>query len=51
MGGAGRAKFEREYTVHQHIRRMRNMFLETAGLPLADEPECWSQTAAITTAI
>ena len=43
MGRAGRAKFEREFTFSRHASRMRRVLLQTAGLPVEDEPEGMSQ--------
>jgi glycosyltransferase involved in cell wall biosynthesis len=39
MGRAGRAKFEREYTLVEYSRRMRRVLLETAGLTVHEISE------------
>ena len=39
MGCAGRARFEREFTLPRFVSRMRRMFLETAGLMADDDFE------------
>jgi glycosyltransferase involved in cell wall biosynthesis len=39
MGRAGRAKFEREYTLTKNESRMRRAILETAGVTVDEEPE------------
>jgi glycosyltransferase involved in cell wall biosynthesis len=39
MARAGRAKFEREYTLARHIERMRRALLETAGMTVDEAPE------------
>ena len=39
MGREGRAKFEREYTLSRHLKRMHRVLLETAGVHVHDEVE------------
>jgi glycosyltransferase involved in cell wall biosynthesis len=51
MGQAGRAKFEREYTLPRHASRMRRALLATAGIAIdelagADGELCVQQPAA-----
>jgi glycosyltransferase involved in cell wall biosynthesis len=48
MGLAGRAKFERNFTIARHASRMRHMLLETAGLKLATENEVAGRAIAVT---
>ena len=37
MGAAGREKFLHEFTLDRHLNRMRNVFLDIAGVTLAEK--------------
>ncbi|MGB7949239.1 MAG: glycosyltransferase, partial [Candidatus Binatia bacterium] len=51
MGRAGRAKFEREYTLARHTSRMRRALLETAGVKLDDASEVVGKLMRAATAV
>ncbi len=46
MGRAGRRKFEQEFTFPRHASLMRSVLLQTAGMPVDDQPQANAQTWA-----